>query len=68
MAGRHDPLDLSRRSLLVAAGGALFASRLPWAGARSALAQSAGGTIRWSLEGINDLVSLDPVKATDAQD
>jgi oligopeptide transport system substrate-binding protein len=68
MARRFDALALSRRSVLGAAGGALLASRRPWLGPRPVLAQGAGGTIRWSLEGINDLVSLDPVKATDAQD
>src|SRR3954454_3428965 len=28
--------------------------------------QAAGSTLTWSLEGINDLNSLDPAKATDA--
>ncbi|MEO8393787.1 MAG: peptide ABC transporter substrate-binding protein [Chloroflexota bacterium] len=33
-----------------------------------ASAQSSGGTFNWSIEGVPDLPSLDPAKASDAQD
>src|SRR4029078_9519807 len=33
-----------------------------------ASAQSSGGTLTWSIEGVPDLPSLDPAKASDAQD
>ncbi len=33
-----------------------------------AAAQDSGGTLNWSIEGVPDLPSLDPAKASDAQD
>lgn len=60
--------SLSRRSLMGVAGGALLSAPLLSATGLRALAQEAGGPIRWSLTGVSDLVSLDPAKASNLQD
>ena len=63
----HD-LRLTRRTL-VAAGGALVAtSAVPALRLAPTGVAAAGGTINWSLTGVNDLVSLDPAKASNQQD
>ena len=60
--------SLTRRSLLVTAGGALLATQLRLFVAPGAQAQdAAAGPIHWSLTGVSDLVSLDPAKASDQQ-
>ena len=59
----------SRRSVLQAAWQAPLAAVLLANGIRteSALAQDGGSTLRWSLEGVSDVPTLDPAAATDAQ-
>jgi ABC-type oligopeptide transport system substrate-binding subunit len=59
---------VNRRSFLVA-GGALLATPLLASPRSASLVEAAeGGPIHWSLTGINDLVSLDPAKASNQQD
>jgi oligopeptide transport system substrate-binding protein len=59
---------VTRRSVMGAAWQVPVAAGLLSAGLRpSAASAQDGGVIRWSLEGINDVVSLDPAKASDAQ-
>src|SRR5262245_15258718 len=60
--------NISRRSLLRGAGGAVLSAPLLNATGLRAVALEAGGPIRWSLTGVSDLVSLDPAKASNIQD
>ncbi|MFN8593752.1 MAG: peptide ABC transporter substrate-binding protein [Thermomicrobiales bacterium] len=66
MSRSTDPL-LHRRQV-IAAGGALLASALLKSNQDAVSARDAGGPIRWSLTGVNDLVSLDPAKSSNIQD